>query len=363
MKVDRLLRYSLFSPALAGAILTSALAIAGDGQIAADRPRSVLRVTNDNFVFEFETGQEPDLKTLSGRYENAAQRCMAGRLYQDALKFSLLHYDACKRLFGESDPQSGRALNQVGQVYYAQGHYLQASSYFRRALKICSANGDSHEMAVALNNLGAAGVHLGDYSGAQKSFDRAAAFYESQVPVDPAFGILLINFAQLQESLGNLHDATAIATRAVSLLQKGAPSPGLAMGLTLMGRFRLLRRDFGGAEAALARSLQCLHQIGEEESVVGASAIRHLAKLYAETDRRREAEPLFQRAIRIDERFQNTDMLPAMKDYAIFLRRTKRKREAKKLEANLRARADEFSHDNPSGQLVDVSTLLREQRR
>ena len=70
---------------------------------------------------------------------------------------------------------------------------------------------------------------------------------------------------------------------------------------------------------------------------------------------------MFKHAIQIDERCATTDLLSTLKDYAAFLHATKRKHEARELEAELHARSQKFLQDNPSGQVVDVRTLWREQ--
>jgi tetratricopeptide (TPR) repeat protein len=365
MRVDRRPWSMLLLHPLAGLTLVSVSALACYGQAApADPAVPLSMLTNDNSAQRLELTKEgsPDLKSLSTAYDNAAQRYLARHLYPDALKYFLLHYDACKRAFGESHPTSARALNHVGQVYFLQGQYLQAQSFFQRALKISELNGDPNVTSILLNNVGVVGVQLGDFSAAQRAFEKAAAFYETQRPADPGLGLLLNNFAQLEEGVGNLDAAMAIAGRAASILEKRPPSQDLALSLTLIGKFRMRQGDFAGAEKALERSRRCLQQTGDEETVVGAAALRQLAKLYAATRRQREAEPLFKHAIQIDERFTSPDLIQALKDYAAFLRATKRKHEAKELEAELHARSEKFLQDNPSGHVVDVRTLLREQR-
>jgi tetratricopeptide (TPR) repeat protein len=367
MRVDPLPQCFLLLPALAGLILASDSAPESRGQPAAtgsDLP--VWMWANHNSVTgpALAKAAEPDLKALSTFYEDAAQRYQARRLYPDAIKYYLLQYDACKRVFGESDPRSACALNHIGHLYFLQGQYLQARPFFQRALKIYELKGDSNETAILLNNVGVVGAQLGDFSAAQKAFEKAAEFYDGQHPADPGLGVVLNNFAQLAEGVGNLGEAVAIAGRAISLLERSKPSEDLAMSLTLVGRFRIAQGDLGGAEVALEHSLRCLQQIGDGESVVEAAALRHLAKLYAATHRQREAEPLFKRAIQIDERLLTANdpgLIAVMKDYAVFLRATKRKHEAKRIEADLRARSEKFLQENPRGQLVDIHSLLREQ--
>jgi len=140
----------------------------------------------------------------------------------------------------------------------------------------------------------------------------------------------------------------------------GEPAPGASDDLTLVGKFRILNRDFSGAEEVLNRSMQCLRQVGGEENVVGAVTLYQLAKLYGATHRQQQAETLFKHAIRIDERLWPAELLAVLKDYAGFLRAMKRKQEAKRVEADLRVRAKALFQDSPSGQIVDVRTLLRE---
>jgi tetratricopeptide (TPR) repeat protein len=132
-----------------------------------------------------------------------------------------------------------------------------------------------------------------------------------------------------------------------------------------MGYLLLRQNNLQEAQAKLERGLQLIRGDAAEKSPVAAALMSNLAQCYHLQGRSHEAEPLFERAIGIDQRTLGPDhpnLLCAMQNYARFLRATKRKTAAKHVEAYVQHHLDESKRLNAAGNVVDVRQLLLEQK-
>jgi tetratricopeptide (TPR) repeat protein len=132
-----------------------------------------------------------------------------------------------------------------------------------------------------------------------------------------------------------------------------------------MGYLLLRQNKLQEAQAKLERGLQLIRGDATEESPIAAGLMSNLAQCYHMQGKSHEAGPLFERAIGIDQRLLGPDhpnLLDAMQNYARFLRATKRKTEAKKVEAYVKSHLDESKRLNGAGNVVDVRQLLLEQK-
>jgi tetratricopeptide (TPR) repeat protein len=132
-----------------------------------------------------------------------------------------------------------------------------------------------------------------------------------------------------------------------------------------MGQLLLHEQDLQGAQAKLERALQLITSDAAQESPLGAASMASLARCYHMQGKVREAKPLFERAIGINQRLLGPDhpnLLYAMQDYARFLRATAQKHEAKKLEAYVRDHLGESKDLHAARNVVDVQQLFHEQK-
>jgi tetratricopeptide (TPR) repeat protein len=97
-----------------------------------------------------------------------------------------------------------------------------------------------------------------------------------------------------------------------------------------------------------------------------ARTLTNLAALYCSKGRHAEAEPLFHRALSIAENAlgpQNPLVGRVLADYAVLLRKTKRKTEARQLELRAKAIREMHSADRIGEYTVDLSDLAPSRRR
>jgi tetratricopeptide (TPR) repeat protein len=130
---------------------------------------------------------------------------------------------------------------------------------------------------------------------------------------------------------------------------------------------RLDEGDLAGAEALLLRALSTMEEPAKQGSPTHALVLTHLGALYTRNGRHGQAEQYFQRALEINRRLLTPDhprLLESISAYAALLRATKRKGEAKKLEAYVDQHRKRHQSENPTlVNVVDVHTLMKQSGR
>jgi tetratricopeptide (TPR) repeat protein len=221
------------------------------------------------------------------------------------------------------------------------------------------------DTAAVLNNLAAVQYVTHHLSKAAALMRKVVGILETEPAAaaeEAGFGTALSNLAWLLREVGNLPDATATAQRAVSILERGANLDQFQVALVVLSRLHLDKGDSASAETMLQRALRSIESSRKEDNPTHALIFGHLGALFSRTGRYLEAEPYLQRSIEINRRFfsgEHPRLLDSMGAYAEFLRMTKRKGEAKKLEAYIREKKDNArlqyaSFDN----VVDVKSLM-----
>lgn len=204
------------------------------------------------------------------------------------------------------------ALNNLAQVYAAQGHDDQAEPLYKRAIALMEkALGlDSAEVAPELNNLAALYQRQSRFSEAEPLFKRALAVREKTLPREhPDVGQSLNNLATLYVKQERYADAEPLFQRALVIYQKvgGPEHPAVATLLNNIGQLdRDLNRD-ADAEAPIKRSLAIRERVLGVDHPDVARSLNNLAGLYEHEQRYGDAEPLYRRALAIRERALGPD--------------------------------------------------------
>jgi tetratricopeptide (TPR) repeat protein len=306
--------------------------------------------------------------TVATLHQNLGILYATEHRYTDADKQYHLAYDLLKAKYGEQDRKVAFVLDRLGEVSCFEGQFSAAASLFQRALGILRSQErpSDREIATVLANLAAAQWLVGNLSKAEKSLDELTAYFErggKGQELDLAFALQVR--ARIAEQQGNLPRAQAHCRQAVSILEGSGKSQGLAAALIIMGQLLLHEQDLQGAQAKLERALQLITSDAAQESPLGAASMSSLARCYHMQGKVREAKPLFERAIGINQRLLGPDhpnLLYAMQDYARFLRATKQKHEAKKLEAYVHDHLGESKDLHAARNVVEVQQLFHEQK-
>ncbi len=127
--------------------------------------------------------------------------------------------------FGPQDPRLATSLNNLAQVYRAQGRYAEAEPLYKRALAIQEkALGPDHpSVAKSLNNLAELYRAQGRYEEAELRYKRALAIMEKALgPEHPDVALGLENYAVLLRETGRGAEANKMEARAKEIRAKHA---------------------------------------------------------------------------------------------------------------------------------------------
>ena len=127
--------------------------------------------------------------------------------------------------FGEQDPRFAASLNNLAELYRAQGKYAQAEPLYQRALAIWEkALGPEHpNVAAGLSNLAGLYDAQGKYAQAEPLYQRALAIREKALgPEHPNVATVLENYAALLHKLNRDAEADKMEARAQAIRAKHA---------------------------------------------------------------------------------------------------------------------------------------------
>jgi CHAT domain-containing protein/tetratricopeptide (TPR) repeat protein len=212
-----------------------------------------------------------------------------------------------EKALGPDHPRVGGALNELAELYRAQGLLTAAEPLYRRNLAITQkAFGPDHlVVAIALNNLALLYRDQGRLADAEPFFKRSLAITEKTLgPDDPDVGQPLNNLGRLYQNQGRLGEAEPLFKRSLSIREKALGPDHLDVG-TALGSLGGLYQDqgrFAEAEPLFKRSLAIQEKtLGLDHLQVGRS-LASLALLYQARGHLAEAEPLFKRSLAITEK-------------------------------------------------------------
>jgi tetratricopeptide (TPR) repeat protein len=151
----------------------------------------------------------------------------------------------------QNTPLHAMTLNNLAELYYAQGHYAQAEPLFKRTLAMQEHTlGPAHPgITTTLNNLAGLYYAQGYYAQAEPLFKRALAIEEPTLgPAHPDVAPVLSNLAELYRAQGYYAQAEPLFKRALAIEE---PTLGPAHPLTKAAReslvdIRVKMRSNGG---------------------------------------------------------------------------------------------------------------------
>jgi tetratricopeptide (TPR) repeat protein len=234
-----------------------------------------------------------EIANRAGDYRTAAAR------YELALREA--------ESFGANDLRLARTLNNLAEVYRAQGRFDAAEPLYGRALGIRenTLGPDDLDLGVSLNNVAALYQDQGRFTEAEPLYRRALGIRENALgPDHPDVGASLNNIALLYRTQGRFTDAESLYRRALQIAER-ALGPGHAdVGRSLNYLAELYQDEGRSAEAEplYRRALSIREKaLGPDHPDVGES-LNDLGVLYRTQGRFAEAEPLYRRALEIRER-------------------------------------------------------------
>jgi CHAT domain-containing protein/tetratricopeptide (TPR) repeat protein len=239
------------------------------------------------------------LNNLANVYRAQGKYAEAEALHKRALAI----YEA----LGKDHPDVAATLSNLAGVYEAQGKYAEAEANYKRALAIDEAKlGNEHpEVATLLDNLAQVYANQGKYAEAEALNRRALAIYETKLGKDhPEVATSLHNLATTFERQGKYAEAEAHERRALSIWETklGKDDNNVAAGLNTLAGVYLHQGKYAEAEAQFKRALSIKERKFGKDHPEGAVLLSNLAVVYAREGKYAEAEMIERRALAIVEK-------------------------------------------------------------
>jgi serine/threonine protein kinase/tetratricopeptide (TPR) repeat protein len=207
---------------------------------------------------------------------------------------------------GAPPEEQARLLSALGNVYYGEGKFAEATENYRRSIALREqVLGPEHpDVARVLNNLGIALRDQNQYREAAVQLERAVAILEKALgPEHPAVGGALGNLGIMFAEQGQSEQAAVHYRRALAILEKAFGPEHL--GLTnALGNLGLVLGSMGQYEESAAHHRRVLaireKALGPEHPMV-AYSVDALGSLLVKQGRPEEALPYHGRALLIRE--------------------------------------------------------------
>ncbi|MGB0385750.1 MAG: AfsR/SARP family transcriptional regulator [Ardenticatenaceae bacterium] len=186
------------------------------------------------------------------------------------------------------------ALNRLGFVAWSGGDYVQAQAYHERALQIFRSIGNQQGEATVLNHLGTVLEQQGYYSDAKANYSQGLRIFR-QVGDLQRESIGLSNLGFVCHHYGNYHEAKGYFEQMLYLTRQIGYRRGESLANACLG---LLFHQLADNQAALAYSQQAL-QITREigNRTIEGYALTHLGHALTELGDLAQAAATYQEAI------------------------------------------------------------------
>lgn len=254
-------------------------------------------------VYLYERGRLPEVESLYAHARKVREKLFGqanagvagllndmGELYRAQGKYkaarkALLKAVAMFQEIGTEGTEWAEAVNNLGLLYYTQGKFDKALPYHEQALKIRQKGfGEAHvETAESYNNLGAVYDGQEEYLKAEFYYKKALEIWEKVLgKKHPRVAVCLNNLAASLQKQGRLDDAEELHRRALDIWESGSGKhyPHIAASLANLAQVYIDRDDYEMAEPLLDRAVALDEQIlGKRHRYVGMDYIK-LAKVH-----------------------------------------------------------------------------------
>ena len=254
-----------------------------------------------------------DTKEADALNAQVFQLYRAGK-YAEAIPLAQRALAIDEKALGPDHPDVGRDLNNLARLYDSQGRYGDAEPLYKRALAIAEkAFGPDHpDVGTALNNLAELYDSQGRYGEAEPLYKRALAIREKALgPDHPDVGSARsTTWPCCTEPRAATARPSRSYKRALAIDEKalGPDHPDVGNAPQQPGRAVPRTR---AATARPSRSTNARWRFTKRRSApttpASATYLNNLAALYRDQGRYGEAEPLYKRALAIDEKALGPD--------------------------------------------------------
>ena len=240
------------------------------------------------------------VNNLAELYRAQGRHAEAEPLFRRAL-------EASERVLGKEHPDTLMSVNNLALLYQAQGHHAEAEPLFRRALEASErVLGKEHPQTLTnVNNLAELYRAQGHHAEAEPLYRRALETQERVLGKEHPSTLLSVNnLAALYQTQGRHAEAEPLYRRTLEA-QERVLGKEHADTLMSVGNLALLYQTQGRhaeAEPLYRRALEASERVLGKEHPSTLLSVNNLAALYKPQGRYAEAEPLYRRALEVQER-------------------------------------------------------------
>ncbi|MGI8503605.1 MAG: tetratricopeptide repeat protein [Hassallia sp.] len=248
--------------------------------------------------------EHPDVATS---LNNLAELYKAQGIYEKAKPLYLRSLAIYEKVLGKEDPLVATSVNNLAELYKAQGSYEKAEPLYLRSLAIYEkVLGKKHpNVATTLNNLASLYQEEGSYEKAEPLYLRSLEIREKVLGKEsPEVTNSLNNLASLYQAQGSSEKAEPMYLRTLAIMEKllGKEHPNVATSLNNLASLYQAQGSSEKAEPLYLRSLFIREKaLGKEHPDV-ATSLNTLASLYQAQGSYKKAEPLYLRSLQIREK-------------------------------------------------------------
>jgi len=280
---------------------------------------------------------------------------------------ALAPYTAALKLAAAFDPTDRRIAvisNKLAMTYHDLGRFREALPLYRRAMTVVerSLGKNSEEYTALLTNVAAICLMQNQYSKSEALVREAIAIDESMFPPES------LETAKARSMLANLFLQRNRLDEAANLLLQvvhafeNQPDNKRDLGVALnnLGVVRRFQKQLAESRRLLETAVATITSDTGPGHPALARPYNNLGSTYADLGLRDLAEAAFRESVRIAETrlgVQHPECGVILHNYALFLKDTGRKSEAKTVEARSRSVLQESARRNGLGMTVDVSAF------
>jgi serine/threonine protein kinase/Tfp pilus assembly protein PilF len=290
-----------------------------------------------------------DHPEVANSYNNIAVLHTYRKNYAEAEKYYQKSLEIRKKALREDHPDIAGVMEDLACLYQVTGRIKEAETMYGQALRLLEKayGSENPELVSALHNLALMYIDQDHFNTAEEYLRRALgimtkAFGPDDLRVTGSLG----NLGYLYLKTGRYEESEQHLQKAIAILEKEADPEDseIATYLSDLGRVCFKTGRYNEAEQHLKRALAISNKKGEKADLeVNAGILGRLGCLYDRGfGRYADAESYFRNALKIIE--QNPELNSAeaeeiMSEYADFLRRLGRGKEAENLKARTNSRS------------------------
>jgi serine/threonine-protein kinase len=225
--------------------------------------------------------------------------------------------DIRRTFHGDEHPDVAYSLGALGRVLYEEGHYDEAEKDYREALAMHrKVNGPKHPvLGAVMNDIGQLQYARGDYEAADTMLHRSLEFQRSLAGDEErnAMAVSMVRRAAVLAARGRLLQAESLAREGVSISERLHSDQGLwvAGAMVQLGDVRLQMHAVDEAETLYTNALARMRsfEAGAPPRPRDTPALLGLGRCRLERKDYAGAEARFREALDIDRRYLGDDHL------------------------------------------------------